>query len=183
MTDNVDTEKMAWYVLRVQSGREGTISEALRRRIKAKGLENSIGQVLVPTEKVYEIKGGTKRVSERKLYPGYIYIQMVINDDSWFLVKETPGVGDFVGSPNKPTAMPVGEIEKVLRESREEEDQPKIRISFKPGDRVKVKEGTFENFDGVVEDILAEKGIVRVGLTIFGRATPVELEYWKLESL
>ena len=190
MANSETSSGLQWYVLRVQSGRENTVAESIRKRVKARGLEAHVGEVLVPTEKVYEVKGGTKRVSNRKLYPGYVYIQMEINEATWFLVRETPGVGDFVGTPNKPMPLPPEEIAKIKRELVAEEGEPKIRISFKEGDRVKVKEGTFENFDGVVEEVTQKTDkdnkpvvIVKVIISIFGRSTPVELEHWKLESV
>jgi transcriptional antiterminator NusG len=166
----VETENR-WYVLRVQSNKEDTVKESLEKRIKAAGLDTQIVRVLVPTEKVSEIKGGKKRVSERKIYPGYVLVEMVLNDNTWYLVRETPGIGDFVG------------VDKVLGEADREPEQPKLKIDFREGDSVKINEGPFENFSGIVKEVLPSKGVVRVEVTIFGRPTPVELEYWQVESI
>jgi transcriptional antiterminator NusG len=174
-----------WYVLRVQSNKEDTVKESLERRVKAAGLDGKITRVLVPTEKVSEIKGGQKRVSERKIYPGYVLVEMVIDDDTWYLVRETPGIGDFVGAaPNtKPQPMPQHEVDKILGEATKEAEQPKLKIQFREGEAVKITEGPFENFSGVVEEVIPAKGLVKVVVTIFGRPTQVELEYWQIEAI
>ena len=172
-----------WYILRVHSGQEEQIRENLEKRVKAFGMEDLITKALVPTERVSEMKGGKKRVTRRKLYPGYLMVQMEINEESWFLVKETPGIGDFVGPYNKPSPMNPEEVEKILRQTEATEEAPKIKIGMEKGDPVKIKEGPFENFDGVVEEVQPDKGMVKVVVTIFGRPTPVDLEYWQLESI
>ena len=170
----------------MQSNKENSVREALEKRVKAAGFEREIATVLVPTEKISEIKGGKKRVSERKIYPGYVMVEMLINDDTWYLVRETPGIGDFVGgAPNtKPTPMPQNEVDKILGEAdKVEEDQPKLDIKFRENEAVKITEGPFENFNGVVQEVIPAKGLVKVEVTIFGRPTPVELEYWQIESI
>ena len=174
-----------WYILKVQSNREESIADGLRRRVKVEGLDGFFGDIIVPTEKVTEFKAGKKRVVKRKLYPGYIVVNMEINDDTWFLVRETPGIGDFTGAAGKPTAMLPHEVEKILGTSKPEtsEEAPKLKIGFKQGDRVKINEGTFENFEGEVESIDEANGRVTVMINIFGRSTPVELEYWQIESV
>ena len=179
-----DTQSQ-WYVLRVQSNKEDAVKESLEKRISAAGLGDQIREVLVPTEKFSEIKGGKKRVTERKVYPGYVMVDMVINDDTWYLVRETPGIGDFVGgAPNsKPVPMPQSEVDKILGEAEKETEQPKMKIDFREGDAVKITEGPFENFSGVVQEVIPAKGLVKVEVTIFGRATPVELEYWQIEAI
>ena len=185
-TDSKAEESTAkWYVLRVQSNKEDAVRENLEKRIAAAGLSDQIVSVLVPTEKVSEIKGGKKRVTARKIYPGYVMIEMVLNDDTWYLVRETPGIGDFVGgAPNtKPVPMPQLEVDKILGEAEKEAEQPKLRIEFREGEAVKITEGPFENFSGVVKEVVASKGLVKVEVTIFGRPTPVELEYWQVESI
>lgn len=171
-----------WYVVRVQSGREEQVRDALARRVRAQGLEAMISSVVVPTEKVTEIRGGRKTVREKKLYPGYIMIEMVQNKDTWFLVREMPGIGDFLGL-KEPIPMAEHEVTRMLVEqSTTEEDKPRIKIDFQKGDSIRVKEGAFENFDGIVEDINAQKGLVGITITIFGRATRVDLEYWQVEK-
>lgn len=172
-----------WYVIRVQSGREDLVRQNLERRVKSAGLDDRISRVLVPTEKVSEIKGGRKKVREKKLYPGYIMVEMEYDEDTWYMIRETPGIGDFVGSRSRPAPMAVHEAERILHEMEREEEKPKVRIEFQKGDHVKIKEGPFENFDGIIEEVLPGKGLVKVVVTIFGRPTPVELEYWQIESI
>ena len=174
---------MNWYVLRVQSGREDRVANNLRKRIAAAGLEETIPQVLVPTETVSEIKNGKKRTRKRKLYPGYIVCEMDITDDAWFLIRETSGIGDFVGAHGRPAPMSPKEVEGLLGTMEQSEEKPKIQIQFQKGESVKVKEGPFESFDGIVDEVDAEKGMVKVIVTIFGRPTPVELEYWQVEAI
>ncbi|MHC4713311.1 MAG: transcription termination/antitermination protein NusG [Planctomycetota bacterium] len=174
---------MQWYVLRVQSNREKQVAESLQKRVKMDGLEERIMQIVVPSEQVTEIRGGKRRVTERKIYPGYIMVQMDMDEDTWFLVRETPGIGDFVGAHLKPVPMQPREVEKMLGQMERRDEEPKLKIDFKVGDTVKIKEGPFENFDGIVEEVIPTKGLVRVVVTIFGRATRVELEYWKLEAV
>jgi transcriptional antiterminator NusG len=172
-----------WYVVRVQSGREERVKEGLLRRVRAAGLEGKITNVIVPTEKVTEIRSGRKTVREKKLYPGYIMIEMQLDKDVWFLVRETPGIGDFLGL-KEPIPMAEHEVNKMLVEqSGTEEEKPKIKIDFQKGDTVRVKEGAFENFDGIVEEINPQKGTVSITITIFGRATRVDLEYWQVEKI
>jgi transcriptional antiterminator NusG len=177
-------DELRWYVLKVQSNREKSIRDNLTRRIKREGLEQYFGQIIIPTQKIAETKGGKKKVMEVKLYPGYLMIQMILNDDTWFLVRETSGVGDFTGAAGKPLPMQEHEIARMLGlETAKTEEQPKIKINFKTGDRVKIKEGTFESFEGTIESIDEAKGRVTVLIEIFGRSTPVELEYWEIESV
>lgn len=183
-------EGMGWYVLRVASNKEGQVRTALDRKIKIEQLEERVGRVLVPTQKEKRMRGGTARVYQRKLYPGYVFVEMAtepdgsIPEDVWFVIKETTGVGDFIGSGGKPSPMPIYDVEKMLAAALTPEDTPALaNLAFKKGDRVKVREGPFENFEGVVDEINTHKGTVRVIVTIFGRATPVEIEYWQVEML
>ena len=180
--DGPKSDKMDWYILKVQSNREDSISAGLRRRVAIAGLEFYFDKIIVPTEKVTEFKGGKKKVTKRKLYPGYIVVHMEINDDTWFLVRETPGIGDFTGSAGKPTPMEEHEVARIVAKEDEKSDQlPKLSIGFAVGDQVKIGEGTFENFEGQVESIDETSGRVSVMINIFGRSTPVELEHWQLE--
>ncbi len=179
-----DAIEMDWYILKVQSNREKSITEALERRVKIAGLDEYFEQVVVPTEKVTEFKGGRKRVVNRKLYPGYILVHMHINDDTWFLVRETPGIGDFTGSGGKPTPMLAHEVQRIIVTEEEQADEaPKLKISFIVGDRVKINEGTFESFEGEVSSVDQTSGHITVMINIFGRSTPVELEYWQAEAV
>lgn len=182
--DKSEPRKMDWYILKVQSNREDSIREGLIRRVKIAGLEEYFGEIIVPTEKVTEFKGGKKRVMKRKLYPGYIVVNMEINQDTWFLVRETPGIGDFTGAAGTPTPMLPHEVQRILAKTEEKQDEvPKLKIGFHVGDRVKINEGTFENFEGEVHTIDETSGRVTVMINIFGRSTPVELEYWQIESV
>jgi transcriptional antiterminator NusG len=178
-------ETMRWYVLKVQSNREKSIRENILRRIKREALERYFGEIIIPTEKIAETKGGKKRVTEQKLYPGYIMIQMILNEESWFLVRETSGVGDFTGAGGKPVPMLDHEIQRMLGQetARTEVTQPKIKINFSPGDTVKIKEGPFESFEGTVDSVDEASGRVNVLIEIFGRSTPAELEYWQIERV
>jgi transcriptional antiterminator NusG len=176
--------RMDWYILKVQSNRERSIAEALERKMRIEGLDRYFDQVIVPTEKVTEFKGGKKKVVERKLYPGYIVVHMHINDDTWFAVRETSGVGDFTGAGGKPTPMLAHEVSRIIQTEEEETaEAPKLDIKFSSGDKVKVKEGNFENFEGEVNTIDEASGRVTVMINIFGRSTPVELEYWQIEAV
>jgi transcriptional antiterminator NusG len=173
-----------WYILKVQSNREDSIRETLMRRIQMQGLDKYFGDVVVPKEQVTEFKGGKKRVVWKKLYPGYILVNMLLNDDTWYLVRETGGIGDFTGSAGRPSPMLPQDVAKLLNKAEVKADEaPRLKIAFKKGDRVKINEGTFENFEGEVEQIDEANGRVTVMLSIFGRSTPVDIEYWQIESV
>jgi transcriptional antiterminator NusG len=179
-----DEVHMDWYILKVQSNRERSIAEALERKFAIEGLSKYCDQIIVPTEKVTEFKGGKKKVVERKLYPGYIVVHMHITDDTWFAVRETSGVGDFTGAGGKPTPMLAGEVARIVQtEAEETTEAPKLDIKFAAGEKVKVKEGNFESFEGEVGTIDEASGRVTVMINIFGRSTPVELEYWQIEAM
>lgn len=183
MTESFSSQGLKWYIIRVQVGREERIRQNLLSRIKQAGLEHKVPEVLLPVENVSDIKAGKRRVSKRKLFPGYLMVHMDIADDVWFVLRDTPGFGDFVGGGDQPVPMTEDEIQRILGQMEESKEKPKLSISFKPGDRVKIKQGHFENFDGVVDEVNPEKGIVKVSVTIFGRATQVEVEYWEVEQI
>lgn len=181
-----------WFVLRVQSNKEDKVRQTLEECIKARGLEDKVPKVLVPTEKVSEIKGGKKRIAERKIYPGYVIAEIEVDEQGnipsevWYLIRETPGAGDFVGGdrhPIRPVPMANYEVDKILTEVERKEERPKAKIQFKEGEKVRIKEGPFENFEGLIEEVLEASGRVKIIITIFGRATPVELEYWQVETI
>ena len=171
-----------WYVVRVASNREERVRDNLLARVKAAGKQERIRNVLVPTEKVAEIKGGKRREVQRKIYPGYILVEMSLDEETWYLVRGTSGIGDFVGSDSMPMPMQPHEVEKLVG-MKSAEDKPKLQMQFGIGDKVKIKEGPFENFSGVVAEVNSQKGLVRVNVMIFGRETPVELEYWQVEPV
>jgi transcriptional antiterminator NusG len=175
--------KKNWYILKVQVNREEPIKRSLERRIAVAGLKDYFGDILVPTEKVTEIRGEKKRIVKRKLYPGYMMIYMEINDETWFLVRETSGVGDFTGAAGKPTPMQPHEVHRMLASEVEDpKTTPELKVGYQVGEKIKVKEGTFESYEGVVDVIDLTSGRVTVILNLFGRSTPVELEYWQLEK-
>ncbi len=185
--ESADAGDMRWYILKVQFNREDTIRAALEKRIRLSTLASSFGEILVPTEDVVEFtRAGKRRVVKRKLYPGYLVIHMVINDDTWFLVRETSGVGDFTGSGGKPTPMTDSDVERIIKMAypdADDEQVPKTTIPFKSGDQVRVKEGNFQSLEGEVDRIDEANGRVTVIISIFGRSTPVELDHWQIESL
>ena len=180
----IEERPLDWYILKVQSNREDSIAAGLQRRVKIAGLEEHFEEIIVPVEMVTEFKGGKKRIVKKKLYPGYIVVHMVINDETWFLVRETPGIGDFTGAAGQPTPMLPSEVSRIIpKEEDVETQEPKLQIGVSPGDQVKINEGTFENFEGDIDTIDEMNGRVTVMINIFGRSTPVELEYWQIEKL
>jgi transcriptional antiterminator NusG len=182
--DDEPAPVLVWYVLKVQSSREDTIRDALERRVKIQGLQRFFGRIVVPTEKITEIRNNKKRIVERKTYPGYIMVEMELNEKTWFVVRETPGVGDFVGAHGTPTKMTEAEVKQMLgQETAKTEEAPRVRIDVERGDRVKIKDGPFENFEGTVEEVIEARGLVKVMLIIFNRPTPVDLEYWQVERI
>jgi transcriptional antiterminator NusG len=178
-----DTSEKKWYVLRVQSGKEELVKATLEKRLRAADLERYVSRILVPSQAFTEIRGGKRRVVERRTYPGYIMVEMAVNEDTWFLVRETPGISDFLGSASTPVPLGSHEVEKLLGEAEKKEEQPKLKVDFKVGETVKIKEGPFQNFEGTVEELILVKGLVKVTVIIFGRPTQVELEYWQVEPI
>ncbi len=177
-------ESKHWYVVKVQSGREETIKEAIERRVKIEGLQDSFGQIIIPVEKVTEMRNNKRVVKERKLYPGYLMVNVEFNDRILYLFRETSGVGDFVGGGlNKPPQpMKPQEVERLLiTQGQESPGLVTQKSKFDKGDKVKVKDGTFAGMEGEVKEVLEAKGALRVELTIFGRPVPVELEYWQVD--
>ncbi|MFH0982110.1 MAG: transcription termination/antitermination protein NusG [Planctomycetota bacterium] len=181
---------MKWYVLRVASNKEDQVRETLERKVKIEGLDERVGRILVPTLKEKRMKGGRVKVYERKLYPGYVFVEMAceldgaVSEQVWFMVKETTGVGDFIASDGKPISMPEHEVAGMLVACQKAEDQPSLSgLDFKKGDAVKIIDGSFESFEGEVDTVDSKRGIVTVNLMIFGRPTPVELEYWQMEKV
>ena len=181
---SAENEELQWYVLKVQSNREKTIRKSLLRRIKREDLGQYFGDIIIPTEKVAETKSGKKRITEVKLYPGYIMVHMVLNDESWYLVRDTSGVGDFTGAAGKPIPMLEDEVQRMLGDKEAVDIEPKkVKIDLEIGETVKIKEGGFESFEGIVDAIDQASGKIAVLVEIFGRSTPVELEYWQVEKV
>lgn len=184
-------EVKQWFVLKVQSNRERSIRDSIIRRIKMEGMEEYFGQVFIPTEKIVETKGGGRRVREQKLLPGYMMIEMALNDETWHLVRSTGGVGDFTGAAGKPIPMEEHEVQRwlgleVTEDKKQEEDKtprPVVKFVVSVGEHVKVKEGAFENFEGVIDSMDELTGKLKVMIEIFGRNTEVELEHWQVEKV
>ncbi|MBW2146295.1 MAG: transcription termination/antitermination protein NusG [Deltaproteobacteria bacterium] len=169
-----------WYVIHTYSGYEKKVRAALEERIRAFNKEEQFGQILVPTEKVVELVKGERRTSSRKFFPGYILIQMELNDESWHIVKNTPKVTGFIGGRETPSVIPDEEVDRILQQIAEGALKPKPKFSFEKGDHVRVVEGPFQNFNGVVDEVRPEKAKLKVLVSIFGRATPVELEFFQV---
>jgi transcriptional antiterminator NusG len=182
---------MQWYVLHVASNKEDQVRDTLDKKVKIEQLEDSIGRVLVPTQREKRMRGGKAHVYDRKLYPGYVFIEMVtedngaIPDDVWFVIKETSGVGDFISSDGKPTPMKTHDVERMLAVVEKATEAPTLAglAGMVKGDQVKVKDGPFENYEGEIDEVMPDKGQVRVIINIFGRSTPIELEYWQIEKI
>ncbi|WP_345794381.1 transcription termination/antitermination protein NusG [Thauera sp. JM12B12] len=172
-----------WYVVHAYSGFEKSVQRALIDRVNRSGMQDSFGQILVPVEEVIEMRGGQKTVTERKFFPGYVLVEMEMNDESWHLVKSTPKVTGFVGgTANKPAPISEKEVEKIMQQMQDGVDKPRPKVLFEIGEVVRVKEGPFTDFHGSVEDANYEKNKLRVSVTIFGRATPVELDFAQVEK-
>ena len=180
---------MQWYVLRVASNKEEKVRDALVRKVESENLGDIVGRVEVPVEQIKRVRGGKQRVVKRKLYPGYVFMEMEaaeegrVPEKAWFMIKETLGVGDFVGTEGIPTPMRDTDVAKMLQESARPEEAPSIKVEFSKGDMIKIREGAFENFEGVVDSIDPERGIVKVIVSIFGRSTPLDIEYWQIEKI
>jgi transcriptional antiterminator NusG len=172
---------MKWYVIQTYSGYENKVKAALQERIAASGLAAYFGEVLIPTENVVEFLGGQKRTSSRKFFPGYIFIQMELREDTWHLVKSTPKVASFIGHQT-PAAVPEEQIKRVTQQMAEGAIKPKPRMEFQEGDTVRVVDGPFANFTGTIDEMRPDKQKVRVKVSIFGRPTPVELDYVQVEK-
>ena len=181
--------KDQWFVVHVLSGQEGKVQENINRRIQTEEMGDLVYEVLIPTERVQEIKRGKKTETTRKFFPGYLIVNMHLLDDdnqlvekTWYFIKDTSGVLGFAGTKDRPIPMRKKEVENLLAQVREREDTVKPKISFEVGDKVKVADGPFQNQNGIVEEIDPERGKLRVSVSIFGRDTPVDLEYWQVEK-
>ncbi len=172
-----------WYVVHTQTGVEAKAKANLESRADTAGLKHLIHQVLIPTEKVSEVREGKKRITERKFFPGYLLVEMELTEDSWYLVKNTPGISGFVGSGKTPIPLSPDDMSQIIQQQEEKTSKPKPKVEFVPGESVRVKEGAFANFNGIIEEINPNRGKLKVMVTIFGRSTPVELEYWQVEKI
>ncbi len=179
----MDMDKKRWYVVHAYSGYEKRVMNSLKERIELHGMQDLFGDVLVPTEEVVEIRDGKKRKSERKFYPGYVLVHMVMNDETWHLVKNTPRVMGFIGgTADKPAPITQKEADEILQRVESGVDKPRPKTVFEPGEMVRVIDGPFADFNGVVEEVNYEKNRLQVAVLIFGRSTPVELEFAQVEK-
>ena len=174
---------LKWYVVHAYSGMEKAVERNIQERVHRAGMQSKFGRILVPTEEVVEIRNGQKRTTERKFFPGYVLVEMVMDDDTWHLVKHTNKVTGFVGgAKNRPAPISEDEVMKIVNQMQEGVEKPRHKVEFEVGEYVRVKEGPFTDFNGTVEEVNYEKSKVRVSVTIFGRATPVELEFAQIEK-
>ncbi len=175
--------EMKWYVVHTQTGSEEKAKAGLEGRMAKTDLKKYIGEIVVPTEQVSEIRGGKKRITARKFFPGYLMIRMDMNKESWYLVKTTPGITGFIGPGGKPAPISAEEIKAILQRTEDTETKPTPKIAFEVGESIRIAQGPFTNFNGTVMEIHPERGKLKVGVSIFGRFTLVELEYWQMEKI
>ena len=179
--EKTESDGRAWYVIHSYSGYENKVKANLEQRIESMGMQDKIFQVVVPTEEEIEVRDGQRRITEKKIFPGYILVEMRMTDDSWYAVRNTPGVTGFVGMGKKPTPLRPEEVQRIMK--RMEEEAPKIKVTFRPGQRVRIIDGPFTDFVGSVDDIDMDKSKVRVLVAFFGRDTPVELDFLQVEKM
>ena len=172
-----------WYVIHTLTGHEDRVKRSLELAAKEGPGKDLIFQVLVPTEKISEVKGGKKKISSRKFFPGYVLVEMDLTDEAWFLVKNLPGVSGFIGSGVRPLPLTEGEIKQILKQTEEKKEKPTPKVIFEKGEGVKIIEGPFTNFTGTINEVSPDKGKLKVMVSIFGRAAPMEVEYWQVERL
>lgn len=182
MTQEVSSPDMKWYVVHTYSGLENKAKQGLEERVKSFGKQQFFGEVLIPSENVVEMVQGEKKTTTRKFFPGYILVKMILNDDMWHLVKNTPKITGFVGPGKKPASVPESEVKKLTKQISEGTLKPKMKMSFEKGESVRVIEGPFQNFNGLVDDVKPDKGKLTVLVSIFGRSTPVELDFTQVEK-
>lgn len=172
-----------WYVVHTQTGSEDKVKTYLENRLGTEGLGELITKIMIPTEQVSEVRSGKKKISQRKFFPGYVLVEMELNEQSYLFIKKTPGVTGFIGLGKRPSPLSQQEVDGILKKSEEAKVKPSPKVVFEKGEQVRVKEGPLENFNGTIEEIHPEKGKLKVSVPIFGRSTPVELEYWQVEKV
>ncbi len=172
-----------WYVIHTQTGYEDRVKTSLEGKAKADSFKDLISQVLIPVEQVSEVKAGKKKISQRKFFPGYLLVEMELTDETWYLVKSIPGVTGFVGAGSRPLPLKGDEIDTILKQAKEAKEKPTPKVIFEKGESVRVTDGPFTNFNGNIEEVNLAKGKVKIMISIFGRATPVELETWQVEKV
>ena len=178
-----DDKTKQWYIIHTYSGFENKVRESLDQRVQAYGLQDEIGEILIPTEDIIEKRGGREVKSSRRFFPGYILVEMHMSDNAWHVVKNTPKVTGFVGAGSKPTPLSKEEVDQILDQVKAAAEKPKPKYRFEEGDHVRINEGPFTSFNGVVDDVNLDKNTLKVMVTIFGRATPVELDFLQVEKI
>lgn len=173
---------MNWYIVHVYSGFEGKVKQALEERVKTSGHADKFGEVLIPSETVVEMKKGEKKSRSKKFFPGYIFVRMELDNETWHVIKQTPKVTGFVGDSTNPPSVPEDEVLRITQQIKEGKLKPKLTIEFEKGESVRVKEGPFANFNGTVDEVQPEKGRLKVLVSIFGRSTPIDLEFGQVEK-
>jgi transcription termination/antitermination protein NusG len=172
-----------WYVVHTQTGAEEKVKTTLENRITQEGLQELISKVIIPTEQISEVRSGKKKISQRKFFPGYLLVEMELNEKTFLFVKTAPGVTGFIGLGKKPMPLPQSEVDNILKRTEDTNVKPSPKMVFEKGEQVRVTEGPFLNFNGTIEEVHPEKGKIKVSVSIFGRSTPVELEYWQVEKV
>ena len=178
-----DVATKHWYIVHTYSGFEKKVEDSLKQRVQAYGMEDEIGEVLVPTEDVVEMRGGRRVISSKRFFPGYILVEMQMSDQAWHVVKNTPKVTGFVGAGSKPTPLTRQEVDQILHQVTVAAEQPKPKYTFDKGDQVRINEGPFSSFNGVVDEVNVDRNTLKVMVTIFGRSTPVELDFLQVEKV
>ncbi len=172
-----------WYVIHTLTGQEEKVKTTIEGKLQEGVLKEKVFQVLIPTEQVSEVKDGKKKISLRKFFPGYVLLEMDLDDETWYVVRNIPGVTGFIGTKTRPTPLLESEVKQIIKQTEERKEKPTPKVIFEKGDSVKIIEGPFINFSGNVEEVNPDKGKIKVMVSIFGRATPVEMEYWQVERL
>ncbi len=175
--------EMKWYVVHTQTGSEEKAKAGLESKIATTDLKNHVGEIVVPTEQISEIRGGKKRITSRKFLPGYILIKMEMNKESWYLVKSTPGITGFIGPGRRPTPISEDQVNAILKKKEATETRPTPKTVFAVGESIRILQGPFANFNGTVVEVFPERGKLKVSVSVFGRATPLELENWEIEKV
>lgn len=172
-----------WYVIHTQTGAEERAKVGLERKVETSALKQYVDEIVVPTEQVSEVRGGKKRITERKFFPGYLLVKMEMTEESWYLVKTTPGITGFIGAGNKPSAISQDEVDAIFKRKEDTEVRPTPKMTFNIGESIRISEGPFANFNGTVMEVFPDRGKVKVSVSIFGRSTLVELENWQVEKM
>jgi transcriptional antiterminator NusG len=181
--DAAETRAKQWYIVHTYSGFEKKVAESLKQRVQAYGIQDEVGDVLIPTEDVVEMRGSKKVVTSRRFFPGYILVEMAMSDNVWHIVRNTPKVTGFVGAGSKPTPLTREEVDQILHQVTQSAEKPKPKYNFEKGDQVRINDGPFTSFSGTVDDVNLDKNTLKVMVTIFGRSTPVELDFLQVEKL